>query len=188
MAGTDSAPALPGFEAGSLVCRLPRFPVLSVVTGGSAMIPSTVERVPRQTAEHVNDRIRRQTDESVARVATAGPGAIDRRLGELEREWDIERTLEANAATAVLVGSALGALVDRRFFVLPAMVAGFLLQHAVQGWCPPLPLFRRSGVRTAAEIGYERYALKAIRGDFAGAEGAAGGRGDASRVVEAARQ
>jgi hypothetical protein len=78
--------------------------------------------------------------------------------------------------------------VDRRFFVLPAVVAGFLLQHAVQGWCPPLPLFRRSGVRTAAEIGNERYALKAIRGDFARAEGATGGRSDASRVVEAARQ
>jgi hypothetical protein len=46
------------------------------------------------------------------------------------------------------------------------VVAGFLLQHAVQGWCPPVPLFRRLGFRTAAEIDYERYALKALRGDF----------------------
>ena len=27
-------------------------------------------------------------------------------------------------------------------------------------------MFRRLGVRTAAEIGHERYALKALRGDF----------------------
>ena len=61
-----------------------------------------------------------------------------------------------------------GALVDRRLFVLPALVAGFLLQHAVQGWCPPVPLFRRLGFRTQPEIEQERYALKALRGDFRG--------------------
>jgi len=42
-------------------------------------------------------------------------------------------------------------------------VAAFLLQHAVQGWCPPLPVFRRLGVRTADEINDERVALKAVR-------------------------
>jgi hypothetical protein len=29
-----------------------------------------------------------------------------------------------------------------------------------------VPLFRRAGVRTATEIERERYALKALRGDF----------------------
>jgi len=130
------------------------------------MIPSTVQRVPQQTAAHVNQQIRRETQQRVASCAKAGGAAIDRRLEELEREWDIERTLEANAATAVLTGVALGATVDRRFYLFPAVVAGFLLQHAIQGWCPPLPLFRRLGFRTAAEIDYERYALKAVRGDF----------------------
>ncbi len=132
------------------------------------MIPSTVERVPLHTAEHVNEQIRRQTEERVARIAAAGPAAIERRLTELDREWDIERTLEANAATASLVGLTLGATVDRKWFIFPAVVAGFLLQHAVQGWCPPLPIFRRYGVRTQTEIDYERYALKALRGDFEG--------------------
>jgi hypothetical protein len=56
--------------------------------------------------------------------------------------------------------------VNRKWLFLPGVVAGFLLQHAVQGWCPPLPLFRRLGIRTASEIEYERYALKALRGDF----------------------
>jgi hypothetical protein len=60
----------------------------------------------------------------------------------------------------------LGALVNRRFLVLPAAVFAFFCQHATQGWCPPLPVFRRMGVRTRREINQERYALKAMRGDF----------------------
>ncbi len=130
------------------------------------MIPSTTMRVPEQTAEHVNEWIRRQTEENMARYAAAGPPAIDRRLAELDREWDIERTLEANAATVALIGVALGTFVDRRFYLLPGVVGAFLLQHAIQGWCPPVPVFRRLGVRTASEIDEERYALKALRGDF----------------------
>jgi hypothetical protein len=87
-------------------------------------------------------------------------------LAELEREWDIERTLEANAATLATVGAGLALFVDRKFAWVPLVVGGFLLEHAVQGWCPPLPLFRRMGVRTQTEIDRERYALKALRGDF----------------------
>src|SRR5207245_259358 len=120
--------------------------------GERVMLPSTVERVPRHTPAAYNEAIRRQTEANVARLASAGPAAIDRRLAELDREWDIERTLEANAASLTLLGSALGFAVDRRFFALPAVVAGFLLQHALQGWCPPVPLFRHLGFRTAAEI------------------------------------
>jgi hypothetical protein len=60
----------------------------------------------------------------------------------------------------------IGRLVHRGFYALPAVVAAFLLQHALQGWCPPLSIFRRRGVRTAREIAEERYALKVLRGDF----------------------
>jgi hypothetical protein len=91
---------------------------------------------------------------------------IDERIQELEREWDIERTLEANAATVALAGLVLGVAVDRRFLALPAAVSVFLLQHALQGWCPPLPLFRRLGIRTAREIHDEIIALRILRGDF----------------------
>ena len=131
------------------------------------MLPSTVNRVPRHTTAEVNAEILRQTERSIAFHSRAGAAAIDQRLRELDEEWDIERTLEANAATVSLVGLALGATISKRWFLLPGAVSLFLLQHALQGWCPPLEVFRRLGVRTAAEIDYERYALKAIRGDFA---------------------
>lgn len=132
------------------------------------MIPSTIERVPLHTADKVNERIRRQTAERVAQIASAGPEAIQERLAELDHEWDIERTLEANAATFSLIGLALGATVDRRWFAFPGVIAAFLLQHAIQGWCPPLPVFRNWGIRTSFEIEQERYALKVLRGDFEG--------------------
>lgn len=130
------------------------------------MLPSTVERVPQNTSEAVNDQIRRRTEESIARTIGSGPAAIERRLQELDEEWDTERLLEANASSIMLVGLVLGTTANRKFLLLPAAVAAFLLIHALQGWCPPLPMLRRLGVRTQPEIEYERYSLKAWRGDF----------------------
>src|SRR5436190_11704295 len=78
----------------------------------NSMIPSTVQRVPEHTAAHVNEAIRLKTEENVARYADAGPEAVERRLEELDREWDIERTLEANAASVALIGLTLGATVN----------------------------------------------------------------------------
>lgn len=128
------------------------------------MLPATTRRVSNQTSEAINRRIRRETRGRLAHYA-AHREAIPGRLYELEREWDIERALEANASVIALAGTALGAA-DRRWLALPALVATFLLQHALHGWCPPLPVLRRMGFRTAAEIARERYALKALSGDF----------------------
>ena len=138
------------------------------------MLPSTSERVPAHTAGEINRRIRLETEERVAWHADH-PEAIDRRLAALDREWDIERTLEANAAAFALTGVLLGAFADRRWLVLPAAVTGFLMQHALQGWCPPVPVFRRRGVRTAEEIAAERFALRTLRGDFGEAARTAAG-------------
>ncbi|HYF47994.1 MAG TPA: hypothetical protein VEJ63_01210 [Planctomycetota bacterium] len=91
---------------------------------------------------------------------------ISRRIEELEREWDIERVIEVNAPTLALTGLTLGILHDRRWLALPVGVMSFLLLHGVQGWCPPIPVLRRLGFRTRDEINAEKYALKALRGDF----------------------
>jgi hypothetical protein len=134
--------------------------------GDFMIIPQTTTRVNDNTADAVNAKIRRQTEESVSHYASAGPEAIECRLQELEGEWDIERALEANAAGFTLAAVVLGMVKDRKWLILPGLIAAFLLQHAVQGWCPPLPLLRRLGLRTESEINRERYALKALRGDF----------------------
>lgn len=95
-----------------------------------------------------------------------GQEALTERIAELEQEPDIERTLAANAATLALTGTLLGILHDRRWLAVPMVVTSFLLQHALQGWCPPIAVFRRIGIRTRAEIDAERYALKLLRGDL----------------------
>lgn len=121
-------------------------------------IASTAFRVAQHTAPEVNERIGRSTEASVA-YHRQHPELIDRRLGELDREWDVERALESNAATLSLIGVGLAATVNRKWLILPAVVTGFLLQHAIQGWCPPLPMLRRLGFRTQTEIEEERRQL-----------------------------
>jgi hypothetical protein len=123
------------------------------------------------------DRVRVRTDPEVLagldaglrtrieQLREAGDAAIGRRIAELDREWDVERLLIVNASSLVTFG-VLASLRRRSAAVLPLTVGAFLLQHGLQGWCPPLTLFRRLGVRTRREIDLERYALKAVRGDL----------------------
>ncbi len=87
------------------------------------MLPSTIDRVPRNTAEEINDRIRRQTEANVARCAAAGPRAVERRLAELDQEWDTERCLKTMAPTFTLLGLTLGLTVSRRFLVMTPLPA-----------------------------------------------------------------
>jgi hypothetical protein len=147
------------------------------------MLPPTTGRVSVQTAEAVNRQIQRELEERVRYFATHR-SEIPARLRELDREWDIERTLEANASTLAFAGIALSATVNRKWLALPAMVLAFLFQHALQGWCPPVPILRRLAFRTASEIEHERYALKALRGDFSRLDDA---RDGAAAAMSAAR-
>ena len=120
-----------------------------------------------QQFPELDNRIRRQTLASVTYHA-AHPEEIDSRLAALSREWGVERWLQLNSATLSLIGLgwAVAGRRRRNWLALPAIVQVFLLQHGVQGFCPPLVLLRRLGVRTMSEIEAEREALKALRGDF----------------------
>ncbi|MGJ0509643.1 MAG: hypothetical protein ACR652_21470 [Methylocystis sp.] len=140
---------------------------------------AAADRVQSNTSEAVNRMIHAEMLERLIYFALH-PDRIGGRLEELDREWDVERALEANASAFGLGGLTLGFLGSRRWLALPALVSGFLMQHAIQGWCPPLPVLRRLGFRTQREIDQERYALKALRGDFRQVE-------DAMTRLQAAR-
>jgi hypothetical protein len=124
------------------------------------------ERVRKSSPEQANRAIDQEITENIRLFGYNGTGLVTSRLQELDREWDIEKTLEVNASALALTGLALGTLVNKKWFMLSGVVAAFLLQHGLQGWCPPLPLFRKLGIRTKNEINEERTALKALRGDF----------------------
>jgi hypothetical protein len=133
-------------------------------------VDSRGDRVREHTAPVVNRRIDRATEAAVERCTREGREAVVRRLGELEREWDIDRALIVLFPIAAGVTSALAIrrLARRRLFqarrrnpFLPmfrAQLAALLL-HGVVGWCPPASVLRRLGFRTRPEIDSERFAL-----------------------------
>lgn len=130
-------------------------------------VSATADRVTNSTPTEINERIQRATEASIE-YHQNHPELIERRLQELDEEWDIERALQTNAAALILGGSILGLFVNRLFFTVPLGVSAFLLQHAIQGWCPPLRLLRQSGCRTAREIETERYALQTFKSNGKG--------------------
>lgn len=143
----------------------------------------TQDRVQVHTAQHINSELRRKARSRVMYAAGRGEAAISRRISELDAEWDIERWLETNASVLAFTGTLLGLFVNKKFFAIPCFVLPFLFQHAVQGWCPPVPILRRKGVRTRREIDAEKVALKALRGDF---ENVGRSNGDSARRAERA--
>lgn len=126
------------------------------------------DRVRRHTARAVLARIDDTTVARLRKYAKASPEASARRLTQLDREWDVDRVIETEAAATGLLGLALGAFVRPQLLALPSIVACAVLLYSLTGRYPLLPLIRRLGFRTAREIQRERYAVKALRGDFAG--------------------
>lgn len=124
------------------------------------------DRVRSSTSEHVQAGLDRDIERHVETYAGRSNADITKRIEELDHEWDVERLLELNASSLAFIGTVLGATINRKWLLVPATVLAFLFQHAVQGWCPPITLFRRLGVRTSKEIDLEKYALKFISGDF----------------------
>ena len=130
------------------------------------MLNSSVERVPRSTAPEINGRIRRQALASLARYRHAPREAVEARLAELKQEWDIERAIEANAASIALIGVILGAFVSPWFLILPAAVCAFLLVNVLV----QAALYRWPLDDVLGAVALRRGRSKAIRiGAFAGA-------------------
>jgi hypothetical protein len=124
-------------------------------------------RVTSNTDESINRRIREQTQKNIA-YFTAHPQQIDQRLHELDEEWDVERVLETASSCVSLFGLLMSIARGKKWLIVPLAVQGFFLQHAIQGWCPPLPVLRRIGIRTEREIEEERNALREKRSEFRG--------------------
>ncbi len=128
--------------------------------------PAGADRVREHTPAHVNERIDREAVARLTEAAGLPAEDIGKRIAALEREWDIDRALMANFA--ILGGGFFANGLRSRAFLekgnawlyLFGVQLGFLLTHAVVGWCPPVPLFRRLGFRTQQEIQWERHALE----------------------------
>jgi hypothetical protein len=103
---------------------------------------------------------------NIKEYAKKSSGEISERIRALDREWDIERVLDLNMSALALCGITLSLVFNTYSIVLPMILLLFFIWHAFQGWCPPIPILRFFKVRTRPEIDREKYALKAMRGDF----------------------
>jgi len=115
------------------------------------------------SSEH-ETRIRMQ--QKLEETARASSQLLNERLDKLDREWDIARAIAAILGSSVILGLLLGALLDPWWQLLSAVAGLSLMLVSVSRWCPLVPILRQVGFRTAEEIAHERYALKALRGDF----------------------
>ena len=127
------------------------------------IIPPTAQKTRYHTDRRINERIR---EHAVQRLRRLDPKQYSRHIRALDVEWDVERVLELNAASIVLLSTFLGLKKHKGWFVLGAAAAAFLAAHALHGWCPPLPWLRDIGIRSEQEIFQEKTAVKFLRGDF----------------------
>lgn len=126
------------------------------------MPATSATRVADHTEPRVNEAIERRTEMNIE-YFERHPEQINRRLAELDREWDIERMLATNSSILSLAGLVFSITRRRSWVLLPLTVQAFFLQHALSGWCPPLGVLRRMGYRTPDEINRERNALLKLR-------------------------
>jgi hypothetical protein len=123
------------------------------------------DRVRRHSPAGATAAIDDATAVSVLQATADGPDAIERRLAELQKEWDIDRVLMLNFG-ALVFAQLLAARRDRRWLWGPLIQTPFLMMHAIAGWCPPVLWFRPLGFRTRFEIQAEREALLRKLGEF----------------------
>lgn len=134
---------------------------MTLLPTASLSDPRHHDRVRRRTAGGVNDRIDRKLQARLDDLVGGDRESIIARIRKLDREWDIERALMVHFATvgAFAFGQSRRFRKPTAWTGIFAAQLGFLFMHATTGWCPPLPVFRRLGFRTAKEIAAERQAL-----------------------------
>ncbi len=121
------------------------------------------DKVRAKTPPEINQAIDIETAAIVKFYAGKTEDEISKRIEVLDKEWDIGSIVEVRASMVSLIGMILGLKRNKKWFILPIIASTFLLQYAIQGWCPPVSILRRFGFRTRQEIDLEKYALKALR-------------------------
>ena len=102
----------------------------------------------------------------LAKIADAGPAAINDRLGQLDREWTAGRMTKAALGGLIVVGFALAAVAGHWWLILPALAGVFLLQSLFSRTSWLSRVFQEAGYRTGYEVEQEKFALRTLRGDF----------------------
>lgn len=131
------------------------------------IFPPTTKRVALSTNPNTNKNIRNNTLRRINIYKNSSDKILSDNVDKLNHEWDVERVLEASAAFVVLGSTIMGLKTNKKYWFLMSGTAGlFLMQHSLQGWCPPVSLVRKFGIRTSEEINNEKIVYKLLKGDF----------------------
>jgi hypothetical protein len=123
--------------------------------------PHEMDHIRRRTPEPIKARIDHASARCVAELAERPHLEISEHVAQLDKEWDVNRWGELGCAGLVLLGAAGG-----RLRIASAAAGAALLWMSLGGGGPVIWLLRRLGRRTRRELDLEKYAAKALRGDF----------------------
>jgi hypothetical protein len=117
------------------------------------------------TLEH-STSVEKQIQEKINYYYYQDQEQINLRLLQLDNEMDLETYLQTETSAVNIAGLILALTSGKKWLILPFISSLFVLSNLMRGDKPPLTFLRKLGLRRRAEIEKERYALKAIRGDF----------------------
>ncbi len=108
--------------------------------------------------------------DNVRYYGALGEAGITARIEALEREWDGETFIRTALTATGLTGMVMGLAGSRFWRVLAWLSLPALFAVSRGKWASEKPLLRFLGLRSRLEIQEEKYALKALRGDFKSVE------------------
>ena len=115
----------------------------------------------------VNRRIDAHVEECVRCMAERADRAeMSQYLQKLEHEWEMHRAVAVGGSALALLGLLVGRKGGHGWHVVSGVTLALLLQQGITGFGPLSALVRAWGVRTRREIDLEKFAIKALRGDF----------------------
>ncbi|MEO6095927.1 MAG: hypothetical protein ABIW76_09655 [Fibrobacteria bacterium] len=106
------------------------------------------------------------TRKNVLFYGSLGREALAERIQALEDEWDLEKTGAVLLSGAGVLGLVLGLIGSPRWRLLAWATVPLLFLHGRGKWKSAEGLLRPMGFRARREIQEEKYALKAMRGDY----------------------
>ncbi|WMJ76771.1 MULTISPECIES: YgaP-like transmembrane domain [unclassified Sedimentibacter] len=131
------------------------------------IFPPTTKRIALNTNSATNANIKNNTLRRINIYKNSSDKILSDNIDKLNSEWDIDRIIEVRAASIVLASTIIGLTTNKKYWFMLSGTAGlFLMQHALQGWCPSVPIIRKLGIRTSEEINNEKIVYKMLRDDF----------------------
>lgn len=143
-----------------------------------------------ETAERIDSESK--TLDNVRFYGSLGKEGLTERIRSLEEEWDMEKFVTVSMAGMGLFGLVMGFFGSRVWRVLTWISLPMLFLYGQEKWRPSEGMLKSLGLRSRREIDEEKYALKALRGDFQQVDSASGSEGEnlarnSSRALDAVK-